>query len=172
MPSRTGQTSIVWQVTCPQQWVNRCYGELVGQWAKGEDASGLLGECGPALVLAIYRCTAEGHGSANSHSNAGMAKPGYTITAPESTFILGSHDLLTVLAPSAFGKAAFDMDLLPGFEARHESRTPSQAGSSIVEDEATETSPPGASVQKKKKKKKTSKDNKETEKDKKDASEE
>jgi hypothetical protein len=86
----------------------------------------LLKECGPALVLAVYRCT-DRFATASSDE---WTFPGYNITVPESTFVLESNDLLTVLAPPAFGMAALAQNLLPGFESFYELRASGGSGRS------------------------------------------
>jgi hypothetical protein len=104
-PQHNMQTSVAWQVKCPPHWVNKTFGELLRSWANGQDESGLLQESGPVLAIALYRNNGSG-------GLGTMCSLGYNVTLPEGSTRLAQSDLITLLGPPSFAKAAVDRSLL------------------------------------------------------------
>jgi len=89
----TEQTSCPWQVSLPEGFGGRTYGELVQEFlapAKGALCLGLFRKCFP--------------GTASS--------AGYVVTNPRPTLRLREDDLVTVLGSASFGKMCFDSGMI------------------------------------------------------------
>merc|ERR1712224_998165 len=111
MPARRKQTSLTFQVHCPLKWIGHTFGELVKSWLLEQDA--LLKDVGPVIAIALYRT----HGS-------GEDRQCCMVCAPTKDTILAASDLVTVLAPVAFGKVMHDHGLICGAEKAERQVTP------------------------------------------------
>jgi len=91
----TGQSSFPWQVAVPWNMKHKKYGDLV---------QAFMADGSNALCMGLYRTCWRGAGDG--------AK--YVMTNPPMNTVLRGDDLAIVLGTEAFGKDAFEQDLLEG----------------------------------------------------------
>jgi len=108
MPDRLNQTSHVWQVSVPPEWLGKEYSSLSEAWIAGKDTK--LGLCGTVIPFAIYRSYTD----LNELSIPGCN--GFQITLPKRSEILRAADLITVFATPEFAKVMASRLLLRGAE--------------------------------------------------------
>jgi hypothetical protein len=88
------QNSFPWQVSLPPGFAGKTYGDIVQDFLSPKKG---------ALCLGLYRRSFPGTGST----------AGYVVTNPHPSTPLRHDDLVTVLAPKAFGDDCFDQGMIP-----------------------------------------------------------
>jgi len=106
-PSQRNQDSFVWQVSLPGEYESKPLRELVECWLRGLDPT--LSECGPCIVIGLYRMAEEDHEGVCAHS-------GFSVVVPDWTTILTKGDRLAVLGNGEFGARMFSQRLLFGVD--------------------------------------------------------
>jgi len=90
-----GEDAYPWQVAVPQSFLGKTYGDLAEDFGKPGQG---------ALCLGLFRlCFPETGSSA-----------GYVLTNPTPSTVLRPSDLVSVVAPAAFGKACFEKGMVIG----------------------------------------------------------
>mmetsp|Transcript_70146 Transcript_70146/g.157534 ORF Transcript_70146/g.157534 Transcript_70146/m.157534 type:complete len:1129 (+) Transcript_70146:79-3465(+) len=121
------QTSYPWQVSVPEEYANRTYGELL---------QGLLEQSG--LCLGLYRTMWEGASTSSK----------YVLTNPDLNTIVKADDLVIVLGPVEFGQDCFKKDQIPGVIGAPRADEPEDIGSAATSARSSELSASTAAARK------------------------